>query len=419
MSGDELRPVDEVLADLLTLAQPLGHEEAPLEAALGRVLVRDVVAGQDLPGFDNAAMDGFAVRADDTAGASASAPVRLELVGGSFAGAPGPPPRVDGGQAATIATGAPLPPGADAVVRVENAVEEGGNVVLDRVVAAGTDVRRRGEDLRKGQTTLSAGVTVGPGQLAAAAGTGATCVLVHRRPRVVVVLTGDEVVPGGSELGDHQVFDAVGPALSGLLVDAGAGQVERRGPVGDDREGLTRVLSQAAAESDLVVTVGGVSKGQRDHLADVLSGLGTVRGGAVALRPGKPFRYGRIGDTVVTCLPGNPGAALVAFEVFVRPVVTLQSGADPSGAEPLRATLAVPFTQPPGRRHWVRAEVTVATDGRTVRPVGAQGSAMLHSLAAANAWMVVGPGVERLDAGAQVEVHPMWGDRGRTSWVRA
>ncbi|HEX9887938.1 MAG TPA: gephyrin-like molybdotransferase Glp [Nitriliruptorales bacterium] len=419
MTGSDLVPVEQVLAELLDAVDPLGTVRVPVRDALGAVAAVDITAAVPQPRFDNAAMDGFAIRAADTSGASVAHPVRLELVGESFAGAGHEGSPVGPTEAVTIATGAPLPAGADTIVRVEHSTRRGPVVLVHAEVRRGTDVRRTGEDLRAGDVVVPAGSVFGPGQLAAAAGCGHAELTVQRRPRVAVALTGDEVVradtPGGP-LAPHAVHDAVGPALAALLCDAGSAPVTLHGPLQDDAGRLRETLSDLADQVDLLITVGGVSKGVRDHLPTVLGRLGPLSAGNVALRPGKPFRHGRIGATVVLCLPGNPGAALVAAQVFARPVVALQAGHDATAASPTLATLSEPFSQPTGCWHWVRARVTEEAQGPHVRPAGAQGSAMLHSLAAANAWMVVPPDVSVLDVGAEVQVVPTWGDRGRATW---
>ena len=378
----------------------------PLPQAAGRVLAEPVRAPFPLPRFDNAAMDGYAVRASDVAGADPDTPLALRLVAPSSAGQ-ATPPELPVGCACPIATGAPMPAGADAVIMLEHAVEHGDRVLVSRPVGRGRNVRRRGEDVAAGMELLHPGQVVTAGQLVAAAALGRTTLQVRRPPRVTIVLTGTEVVPAGQPPAEHQVVDAVGPALQALLGDVGC-TVATLGPIDDDPGVLAATLLEAATASDTLITVGGASVGRHDHLKQVLRRHGDLHAWRVALRPAKPFVFGVVAGTAVFGLPGNPVSALVAYEVFVRPALLAMQGR--SGDRPRReAQLTEPFSQPPGRLHLVRAQCWMAAGRCLVRPVGAQGAGMVHALAAANAWMVVPPEVEHLPAGALVEVWPLWG----------
>jgi molybdopterin molybdotransferase len=403
----ELVPVADVLARVLALARPLPAETMSLTEAVGLVVAEDVVSPTALPRFDNAAMDGFAVHASDLHGAAPEAPVDLPVVGTSVAGAPC---RVSltPGSAFRVATGAPVPEGADAVVRLEDA--EGRADPTDRVmfrapVAAETNVRRAGEDVIAGETLLRAGTPMGPGQIAAAAAVGLARLVVHPPPRVGLVVTGDEVITPRLPMGEAKVNDAVGPALMALLTAARC-RPFLRGPVPDDPSDIGVAISDLVQSSDAVVTVGGVSVGPRDHVGSVLMGLGADVV-SVAIRPGKPFAFGRSGHTLLFGLPGNPVSALAAFEVFVRPALSVLLG-HPAGARTrVVARLSEPFRQRPGRMHLVRALLSESGDGSVVRPLGPHSAGSLGSLAGANAWMVVPPEIERLDEGAKVETWPM------------
>jgi molybdopterin molybdotransferase len=398
-----LLTAQDVLARVLEGVHPLAAESVPLSDAAGLVLAENVSAPEALPRFDNAAMDGFAVRASDLATATPTEPVTLPVVGASMAGA------VCGvalapASAVRVATGAPLPVGADAVIRLEEADDDGGSVRFAAPPAAGANVRRAGEDVAKGDVLLRAGIPVGPGQVAVAAAAGLDRLDVHRRPRVSVVVTGDEVAVEGQPVGEAQVRDAIGPALVLGLRSLGC-RPFLRGPVADEPAAVARALREEAGSADVVLTVGGVSVGPRDH---VRTALGDVGGEVlqVAVRPGKPFGIARIGDAHVYALPGNPVSALVAFELFVRPALATMLGR-PAAREPVPATLAEDFTQRPGRLHVVRAWLDRNHGEPMVRPLGPHGAGSLGSLAAANAWMVVGPDVERLEAGTVVETWPM------------
>ena len=377
----------------------------PLAQTAGRVLAEAVRAPMPLPRFDNAAMDGYAVRTADVSGATVDAPTTLRLVAPSSAGQ-AMPPRMPAGCACPIATGAPLPAGADAVVMLEHAVEHDGAVLVSRPVDHGQHVRRRGEDVPAGSELLHPGQVLTAGQLVAAAALGRTTLQVRPPPRTTTVLTGTEVVRAGQPLGDHQVFDAVGPALQALLAGLGCGTATV-GPLDDDPRLLAATLLEAAEGSDALITVGGASVGRHDHLKQVLRRHGELHTWRVALRPAKPFVFGVLAGTPLFGLPGNPASALAAYEVFVRPALLAMQGRSDNRLRLLRAELTESFSQAPGRLHLVRAHWWSRADRHLVRPVGAHGAGMVHALAAANAWMVVPAQIDHLPAGALVEVWPM------------
>jgi molybdopterin molybdotransferase len=403
-AGEPLASVEEVAASIAAAVAVVPAAALPLAQAAGRVLAEAVLAPMPLPRFDNAAMDGYAVRTADVAGVEADAPVTLRLVAPSSAGQPSPP-RLPAGCACPIATGAPLPAGADAVVMLEHAIEHDGNVLVSGPVKRGQHVRRRGEDVPVGSELLHAGQVLTAGQLVAAAALGRTTLQVRRPPRVTTVLTGTEVVPAGQSLADHQVFDAVGPALQALLADVGC-STATVGPLPDDPRLLASTLLAAAEDSDALITVGGASVGRHDHLKQVLRRHGELHTWRVALRPAKPFVFGAIAGTPLFGLPGNPASALAAYEVFVRPALLAMQGRRDDRLR-LQAQLTEAFSQAPGRLHMVRAHCWTQADRHLVRPVGSQGAGMVHALAAANAWMVVPAQVGHLPAGAPVEVWPM------------
>jgi molybdopterin molybdotransferase len=405
-AGEPLTSVEEVTASIAAAVTVLPAAALPLSQAAGRVLTEAVRAPMPLPRFDNAAMDGYAIRTADVADASRDAPTTLRLVAPSSAGQP-MPPQLPVGCACPIATGAPLPAGADAVVMLEHTIEHDGKVLVSRPVDRGQHVRRRGEDVPAGGELLHAGQVVTAGQIVAAAALGRTTLQVRRQPRITTVLTGTEVVPTGQPLADHQVFDAVGPALQALLADVGC-MTATLGPLDDDPRLLAATLLDAAEDSDALITVGGASVGRHDHLKQVLRRHGQLHTWRVALRPAKPFVFGAFAGTPLFGLPGNPVSALAAYEVFVRPALLAMQGRSDDRLT-LQAQLTEPFSQPPGRLHMVRAHCWVREDRHLARPVGAQGAGMVHALATANAWMVVPAQVDHLPAGALVEVWPMSG----------
>jgi molybdopterin molybdotransferase len=398
MAGHEdeehLVPVDLVLARVLEGLAALPTEAAPLDECSGRVLAESIPAPFDLPRFDNAAMDGFAVWSADLAGASPADPAVLTVSGASFAGA-APESALMPGTCIRIATGAPMPDGADAVVRLEESVERGAGISVGRPVAAGENVRRRGEDLKRGEQVLAQGTTIGPGQVVAAAALGVERLPVPRRPLVTVIVTGDEVVPAGRPLGEASVFDAAGPGLRAAAHGLGC-SVMIRGPVADDPAELARCVRDEAQHADVVLTVGGVSVGPRDHVRTALGDQVEVF--RVALRPARPFATGRSGDALVCCLPGNPLAAMAAFEVFVRPALNVLLGRPSGERRQVTARLDGPLEGAPGRLHLLPALVTPVGDEWRVHVVGPAGAGRLAPLARSNAWLVV-----QADAGPPAE----------------
>jgi molybdopterin molybdotransferase len=290
------------------------------------------------------------------------------------------------------------------VVRLEEAVESNDAVTFVAAPKRGTNVRRRGEDVTESDVLLRAGVPVGPGQLSAAAAAGVERLVVHRRPRVSVVVTGDEVAAEGERLSEWKVFDAIGPTLASLLSHMGCRPV-RREPVDDDRAAIAAALAEEAAAVDAVITVGGISVGPRDFVRTALEEAGG-RVVQVAVRPGKPFGFGRAGGAALFSLPGNPVSALVAFELFVRPALATMLGRT-AAREAVAARLIESFTQRRGRLHLVRAWLDRGAAEPTVRALGPHAAGSLGSLAGANAWMVVPPDVDRLDEGTVVETWPM------------
>jgi molybdopterin molybdotransferase len=329
----------------------LPSERLPVEAAAGRFLAEPLLAARAAPPFTCSAMDGYAVRASDVPG-----PVELPVGPSVYAG--DLPPSLPEGVAARIFTGAPLPAGADAVVREEATRALDGRVRFRHAPARGENVRLAGEDVPEGGEALPPGTRLGPRQLALAVSVGARTASVRRRLRVALLSTGDEVVTGRTP-------DSNGQALEGLLLEIGA-SVERRA-VGDDPSALEAILGGALAGADAVVTVGGVSVGERDHVPAVLARLGAevlVQG--VPMKPGKPFLFARAGGTPVFGLPGSPSACLVAFEVFARPALLRRAGAARIHRPEVPLRLAESAAGRPGRDRFLWG----ALDGGRARPLG-------------------------------------------------
>ncbi|MGL5864953.1 MAG: molybdopterin molybdotransferase MoeA, partial [Dermatophilaceae bacterium] len=330
-----LRSVAEHRSAVLALVAPLGSEAVAVGQALGRVVAGEVVAAVDLPGADNSAMDGYAVRAADLAAASDTAPVELP-VDGDIAAGDTTPQVLAAGRALRIMTGAPLPAGADAVVPVERTDGGARQVVVRLAPEVGRHVRRRGEDVRAGDVLLPAGTRLGPGHLALAAAANVPVVQVYRRPRVTVVSTGDELVDPGAALAHGQVVDSNSVMLRALVEAAGA-EVAAAVRLPDDEAAVRAFVDDPPGDPDLVVTSGGVSMGVYDTMKVVLTGVdprgtgGGVEFVRVAMRPGMPQGSGMIagGRVPVVTLPGNPVSSLVSFHMFVLPALRRLAGLGP------------------------------------------------------------------------------------------
>ncbi|MEU7425747.1 gephyrin-like molybdotransferase Glp [Streptomyces sp. NPDC040750] len=426
--ADHLWSVDEHLEDILSTVRPLEPIELQLLDAQGCVLVEDVMVPVSLPPFDNSSMDGYAVRVADVEGAGEEFPAVLEVVGDVAAGA-ADPVRVGPGQAARIMTGAPLPPGAEAVVPVEwtdgglgegpvsgmrarSLAPEGaeGHVRVHRPAEARAHVRAKGSDVQAGERALAAGTVLGPPQIALLAAIGRGTVRVRPRPRVVVLSTGSELVQPGEPLADGQIFDSNSFALAAAARDAGA-IAYRVGAVADDPETLRSTIEDQLIRADLLVTTGGVSVGAYDVVKEALSYAGDEdEAGAgvdfrrLAMQPGKPQGFGSIGPdhTPLLALPGNPVSSYVSFELFVRPAVRALMGLTDLHRPRARATLRTKeaLRSPRGRRQFLRGAYA---DGE-VSPVGGAGSHLIAALAHADALIVVPEDVESVEPGTEVEV---------------
>ena len=395
--------VEEVRAFVLAAVRPGPVVEVPLGEALGAVAASEVRAGEDVPGFDNSAMDGFAVRAADVA----VAPTTLRVVGTQLAG-PVVPLAVGEGEAVRIMTGAAVPPGADAVVMVERTTPaaDGSSVVVEVPVSPGTAVRRAGEDLRVGDAVVTPGTVLTPGRLGVLANVGATSVAVHRRPRVGVLSTGDELVSGGGPLAPGQVRDSNRPTLLALLASSGFVPVDL-GREGDDDAAITGALRAAVERCDAVLTSGGVSMGDVDLVKVVLDRIGDMRWFQVAVKPAKPFAFGLVGGVPVFGLPGNPVSSMVSFELFARPALRRMAGfGDGALDRPrVRAVAGEDLRRrPDGKVHLARVVTAWGDDGRCrVRSAGGQGSHQLSAMAAADGLAVL-PDGEGVAAGQEVDV---------------
>ena len=399
-----MKSVDEHLADILAGVEPLPALDLGLLDTLGCVLAEDVVSAIDLPGFDNSSMDGYAVALADLAGASSESPVRLPVLGDIPAGSSGAE-ALSPGTTIRIMTGAPVPGGAQAVVPQEWTDQGTPEVSISREPPDGANIRRRGEDVRSGDVILTRGTTIGATQIGLLAAVGRERVVVHPRPRVVVLSTGSELVEPGASLGPGQIHDSNSYLLTAAVREAG-GIAYRIAALPDDPRGLIHAIEDQLGRADVIVTSGGVSVGAYDVVKEVLSRSGTVEFVTVAMQPGKPQGQGTIGpDNIpIITLPGNPVSAFVSFEVFVRPLLRWLSGASRIHRPTVTAVLTDAMRSPAGRRQFSRATLAVESGHYVARPVGGPGSHLLGALARANALIIVPEGVTAVPAGDAVTV---------------
>ncbi len=372
--------------------------------AAGLVLAEPVMAGEPVPPFDNTAMDGFALRAADTAGA----PVALDVVATLAAGADPAGVRVGSGQAVRIMTGAALPDGADAIVMVEStsSLDGGERVRVETVAAAGDHIRRAGDDVQKGVAILEPGTVLTPAHLGVLASVGVTEIVVVRRARVGVLSTGDELVEGDAPLRPGQLRDSNRHALCALVASDGF-EVVDLGLVRDDKEAVAAAIKSATERCDALLTSGGVSMGDFDEVKATLSDLAAdMRWMQMAIRPAKPFAFGTVDSMPVFGLPGNPVSSLVSYELLARPALRQMTGHGPNDLDRPRldAVAATPLSRrPDGKTHYARVVVDIEDGGLVVRSAGPQGSHQLASMAASNGLAVL-PDGDGADAGALVTV---------------
>jgi molybdenum cofactor synthesis domain-containing protein len=396
--------LDEARQHVLDRVSRLGPVDVALNDAAGLVLAADVVAAELVPPFANTAMDGFAVQFADTVGA----PVTLEVIGTIAAGS-----TLDGevgpGQAARIMTGAPMPPGADAVVMVERTSfdEAASTVEIEIAVDEGNHVRSAGEDVKPGDLLFGAGTRLAAGHLGVLASVGVHTVSVVRRPRVGVISTGDELVDDGRPLLPGEIRDSNRRTLLTLAAEAGWDAVDLG--IAVDEPGAIREAFLAAAEScDAILSSGGVSMGAFDYVKVVLDEIGDMRWMQIAIKPAKPFAFGLVGATPVFGLPGNPVSSMVSFELLARPAIGFMAGMDDTGLVLLRAISEDTLDHPAdGKVHFLRVEGRIDDTGRWhVRRAGGQGSHQLTAMARADALALVPDGVN-ITPGDEVQILPL------------
>ena len=378
----------------------VGNESIALESALGRVLADDVVAPFDVPGFANSAMDGYALRGADLV---ADAETRLRLIGAILAGGTEVPP-VEPNTCVRITTGAPLPEGADTVVMKEDSRIDGDVViVIAAATRPGANMRPAGEDYRSGDLALNAGTVLTPAQLGVLASFGHSRAAVVRRPRAVLLTTGDELVAPGRVLGYGQIHDSNRYSLGALLEQHGV-ELARHERLRDDPSVLREALARAADDADIVVSSGGVSAGEADYLPRLLAEVGCVHLWKVRIKPGMPFLFGGIGRALVFSLPGNPVSGVATFLALVRPALDVMTRRRTHGVT-LRARLAKPVRKAHTRVEFLRAVLICDESGSLhATPLQKQGSGQLRGVAEADALIMLPETAQEYAVGTVVEV---------------
>ncbi|HEU5441318.1 MAG TPA: gephyrin-like molybdotransferase Glp [Ktedonobacterales bacterium] len=404
--------VEEARERILARFAPLPAEEVPLPDALGRVLAVDAVASESLPLFANSAMDGYAVRSAEASTASEDRPVRLRLAGEVPAGSVYPGV-VGAGEAVRILTGAPLPPGADAVLQQELTRTGEGWVELLAPTPAGNNVRHPGEDVTAGTLLAPRGTELGPAEIALLAACGVHPVRVTRRPRVTILSTGDELAPLGETPQPGQIRESNGPYLVAAVQRAG-GEPVRLG-IARDREDELRAKLAEARDADLILTSGGVSVGDYDLVKQMLDEQGAIEFWRVRMRPGKPLAFGTLGDTPLLGLPGNPVSAAVTFELFGRTAIRRLLGAARVERPTVEVVLEGTDIARADRRQFVRARLDSRGGTLVARTTGAQDSHIITSLRGATALLVIAEGEGIVRSGEHVPALLLndalpWGD---------
>ncbi len=400
--GGQLLPLDEALGRLRDVFPPVeATETVPLDQSIGRILAADLAAPLDVPGHDNSAVDGYAFRHADL---EPGAPTRFHIAGRAAAGHP-----VDGarakGTAVRIFTGAPMPDGFDSVAMQEDCRVEDGHVVIPPGLKPGANRRFAGEDVRRGTVGFAAGTRLRAQEIGLAAAFGLTGLTVRRRLKVAVLSTGDEIAEPGRALASGQVYDSNRRTLVALLSGLGA-EVTDLGILPDQPEAIRRHLADAAAGHDAIVTSGGVSEGEEDHIRDGVAQLGRLHWWRIAIKPGRPVSVGQIGTTAFLGLPGNPAATMTTFFLVARPILLQMAGA---AARPLtRLQVRAGFSQKkkPGRVEYVRVRIEAGADGPVARRFPREGAGLLSSMVWSDGLAELPLDLERLEEGASVAYLP-------------
>lgn len=406
-SGVRLLPLEEARRRVREAVTPVDEsEQVDLTHALGRILAGDVVSPINVPGHANSALDGYAFRGTDI---PEHETVELRVVGSAWAGKPHRG-EVAPGQAVRIMTGAPVPKGADTVVAQELVETVDDTVRLDCNHRAGQNVRAAGEDLAKGEVALPAGKRLLPAELGLLASLGLARVSVARKLRVAFFSTGDELRSAGESIEDGGVYDSNRFTLMGMLMRLGV-EIQDKGIIRDDRDAVRDAVLSASTEADVIITSGGVSTGDADYVQEVLEEQGDLGFWRVAIKPGRPLAFGRIGKALFFGLPGNPVAVMVTFYQFLHYALSRMMGeSDPLLIPLLKVRCTTKLSKRAGRTEFYRAVLEQDVDGEaTVRRTGKQGSGVLHSMSQANCFIILAHDCESVEAGTMVDVQPFFG----------
>jgi len=386
--------------------KPIGVEQVSLSEALGRVLAEDVVAPMDVPPFDRSTVDGYAVKAVDTFGADEDRPVALKFCGQVAVGEP-PSVVVERGMTAEIATGAPLPKGADAVVMVEYSVRGDGTIFVHRPVSKGENVMEAGSDIHKGETILKEGQRLASREIGVLAALGLTEVSVYKRPRIAIISTGAEVVEPGKLLSPGKIYDINAHTLSAAVLECG-GEPINLGVIPDERNQLEAAFKKALSSSDAVITSGGVSVGPKDIIPQVLGTLGKpgVIISGMAVKPGKPTTIAVIDGKPVFSLPGHPTSSLLMFHMIVRPVICEMAGRTEETSQTVKAVAATKMFSARGRRTFVMVNLTRDKTGKLIAsPVPTGLSGAITTLAKADGFIEIEEKRQFINEGEEVTVY--------------
>ncbi len=405
--------VEEALKHILDAVSPLGLEKVNILDALGRVIGEDVHAGRAIPPKDNSAMDGYALRAGDTRGASEETPAILEVVEEIPAGFI-PEKRIGPGQAARIMTGAPVPEGADAVVRMEESRKEASRVAILVEAAVGQDIRRAGEDVQPGEKVICRGDVIRPAEIGMLSALGRSFISVHQRPLVAIVATGDELTDIDEPLSPWKIVSSNSYSLAALVLDCGAVPIQIG--IAKDRRADLLAKFRAAMRADLIVSSGGVSVGDYDLVKEVMREEGNrMQFWRVAMKPGRPLAFGAMGEVPIVGLPGNPVSSMVSFQQFIRPAILKMMGHTNLFRRTVRARLGEEIDKKPGIRHFIRARIVREEEGYAVVTTGDQGSGILKSMVRANGLIILPEEATKVPAGGMVTVQLLDDSADRTA----
>ncbi len=394
--------VDEALNRILNRIQILGFEKVDIITSLGRVIGEDIFVPRDIPPLDNSAMDGYAVRAADIKGASQENPISLKVIEELPAGAL-PQMSVTKGEAVRIMTGAPIPKGADTVVMVEDTEKAGEGVRVFQGVPPGENIRRAGEDVKKDDRVISKGSVIRAAEVGMLASVGRAFVSVHQRPVVAILCTGDELVDVHEGIADHKIVSSNSYTLSAQVMECGALPLQL-GIAKDDPAEIEEKLREGL-RADVILSSAGVSVGDYDLVKDILREIGfEMDFWGVAMRPGQPLAFGTTGGKPTFGLPGNPVSSMVSFEQFVRPSLLKMMGHKNLFRPLVEAVLKEEISKKPGRRHFMRAKLSLEEDRYVVTTTGPQGSGILNSMVEANSLVIVPEEVTEIKAGEKVWV---------------